>query len=76
MIDLSDILDGDEIQRELDAVLAAVANNPDLSGPGTDARSAQISRTMRARHLREARLLLRAGIKDFQDRGQKPPKCA
>jgi hypothetical protein len=82
MLDIDDIdtgffLDPVEIQAELDTVLAAIAKDLDLNGPGTDARPASVNRQeMRRRHLRKGRRLQRAGRQYFERRGGKPPRIA
>jgi hypothetical protein len=79
-IDTQDLLDrlGDPA-AELDRLLASIGDGPDLKDLlGTDAVGpVQIDRQeMRRRHLREARLLQRAGLRFFRDRGKKPPGAA
>jgi hypothetical protein len=77
ILDTTFDLDADEIQRQLDDVLAAIAKDPDLTGLCKDARPELVNRQeMRRRHLRMGRLLQRAGRRYFERRGQKPPEVA
>lgn len=79
-IDESDLrIDLGDVEAELDALLAEVANDQSLQElPGMEAGPPlKIDRAeMRRRHIREARLLQRAGLEFFAKKGQKPPRCA